>query len=244
MIYLGTAILCIGLFSFCSPSQPVPASDDLSLLIYSKTRAYRHACIEPGSMALQSYFSQHGITSTFTEDSSVFTPANLAQYDAIMFFQTTGNVLDSVQQVAFEQFIRSGKGYIGVHAAADTEYDWPWYGSLVGAYFASHPDIQKAAVVKVDTAHMSCKHLPDRWLRMDEWYNFKQLPAEVHVLLEVDETTYQGGAHGDSHPVSWYHDVEGGRAFYTALGHTVESYSDTMFLKHVMEGVRWAGGKY
>ncbi len=241
--YLAFAILTIIVFFCCSRTQAVHEPEGLSLLIYGKTKAYRHECIEPGSLALQSYFSQHGIATTYTEDSSVFTPSNLAKYDAVMFFQTTGNVLDSVQQVAFEQYIRSGKGFVGVHAATDTEYDWPWYGKLVGAYFASHPDIQQATLVKVDTSHAFCKHLPDRWTRTDEWYNLKQIPTDVHVLLNIDESTYQGGVHGDQHPMSWYHDYEGGRAFYTALGHTVESYRDTMFLEHVMEGVKWAAKK-
>lgn len=240
---LVIALLAVGTFHFCKPVQTEHQDEGLNLLMYGKTKAYRHECIEPGSVALQSYFSQHGIATTYTEDSSVFTPSNLAKYDAVMFFQTTGNVLDSVQQVAFEQYIRSGKGFVGVHAATDTEYDWPWYGKLVGAYFASHPDIQQATLVKVDTSHASCKHLPDRWTRTDEWYNFKQIPTDVHVLLNIDESTYQGGVHGDQHPMSWYHDYEGGRAFYTALGHTVESYRDTMFLEHVMEGVKWAAKK-
>ena len=241
VFYVVLAIFAIVVFSFCSHAKDDREHEGLNLLIYSKTKAFRHECIEPGSQALQSYFSQHGIESTFTEDSSVFTSSNLAQYDAVMFFQTTGNVLDSVQQIAFEKYIRSGKGFVGVHAASDTEYDWPWYGKLVGAYFSSHPDIQQATLTKEDTSHQSCKHLPDRWTRTDEWYNFKQIPSDVHILLNLDETTYQGGTHGYPHPMSWYHDYEGGRAFYTALGHTVESYRDTLFLEHVMQGVKWAG---
>jgi uncharacterized protein len=212
-------------------------------LIYSKTKAYRHECIEPGSQALQSYFSKYGIVSTFTEDSSIFTPQKLKDFDAVMFFQTTGNVLDSTQQVAFENYIKSGKGFVGVHAASDTEYDWPWYGRLVGAYFSSHPDIQPAALIKMDTAHIACKHLPDRWTRTDEWYNFKQAPSGVNVLLTIDEATYKGGEMGINHPMSWYHTLDGGRAFYTALGHTVESYRDTLFLEHVRQGVIWASNK-
>ena len=241
-ISIGTFLLLLVGFFSCGKTKEDNTSQDINLLIYGKTKAYRHECIEPGSRALSSYLSQDGITTTYTEDSSVFTPSNLAKYDAVMFFQTTGNVLDSVQQLAFEQYIRSGKGYIGVHAASDTEYDWPWYGKLVGAYFASHPDIQKATLIKADTLHQSCKHLPERWTRTDEWYNFKAIPVDVNVLLTLDESTYQGGENGDPHPMSWYHAYDGGRAFYTALGHTVESYKDTMFLEHVRQGVKWAVG--
>ena len=213
------------------------------VLIYSKTQGYRHECIEPGRAALKNYFASHNITSEITEDSSIFTADRLKPFDVIMFFQTTGNVLDSVQQIAFENYIRSGKGFVGVHAASDTEYDWPWYGHLVGAHFVSHPEIQQYVVQKEDTSHLAVKHLPERWLRTDEIYNFKQIPDSVHVLLTADETTYQGGTHGTYHPLAWYHMVDGGRAFYTALGHTVESYSDTLFLEHVRQGVVWAGGK-
>lgn len=224
-----------------NPESSQPTSPNV--LIFSKTKAYRHECIEPGGAALASYFEHYGITSSASEDSSIFTGEGLKPFDVVIFFQTTGNILDSVQQVAFEKYIRSGKGYVGIHAAADTEYDWPWYGRLIGAYFASHPDIQSAALQKMDTTHISCKHLPDRWTRTDEWYNFKEIPEHVNVLLTIDEATYQGGAHGANHPMSWYHLFEGGRSFYTALGQTVESYKDTLFLEHVRQGVLWAAGE-
>lgn len=238
----ATVIVFATLMS-CKKDSKEEKAPPVNLLIYSKTKAYRHECIEPGGKVLQSYFEKYGITSTLTEDSSLFTAGKLKDFDVVMFFQTTGNVLDSTQQVVFENYIKSGKGFVGVHAASDTEYDWPWYGKLVGAYFSSHPDIQPAALIKVDTAHLSCKHLPDRWTRTDEWYNFKQAPVDVNVLLTIDEATYKGGEMGTNHPMSWYHTLDGGRAFYTALGHTVESYRDTLFLEHVRQGVVWAAGK-
>ncbi len=227
----------------CKPSKTEEKQEKPQVLIYTKTKAYRHECIASGGAALQSYFNTYGVASTMTEDSSMFTTDKLKEFDAVMFFQTTGNVLDSAQQVAFENYIKSGKGFVGVHAASDTEYDWPWYGKLVGAYFASHPDIQQHVIEKVDTAHLSCKHLPMRWKRMDECYNFKTIPSNVNVLLTVDETTYQGGTHGEYHPMSWYHTYDGGKSFYTALGHTVESFRDTMLLEHIRQGVMWAASK-
>ena len=243
-ICLFVVVICtFGTLISCKKDSTTEKTPPVNLLIYSKTKAYRHECIEPGSQALQSYFSKYGIVSTFTEDSSVFTAQGLKDFDAVMFFQTTGNVLDSTQQVVFENYIKSGKGFVGVHAASDTEYEWPWYGKLVGAYFSSHPDIQPAALIKVDTSHLSCKHLPDRWTRTDEWYNFKQAPAGVNVLLTIDEATYKGGEMGSNHPMSWYQTLDGGRSFYTALGHTVESYKDTLFLEHVRQGVLWSSGK-
>ncbi len=235
-------LLLLPIFS-CKKNVEAEKVSPINVLIYSKTKGYIHECIEQGGKALQTYFNMYGMATTITEDSSVFTPDRLKDFEVVMFFQTTGNVLDSAQQVAFENFIKSGKGFVGVHAASDTEYDWPWYGQLVGAYFANHPDIQEHVIEKVDTAHLSCKHLPFRWKRVDECYNFKSLPTNVNVLLTADETTYAGGAHGDYHPMAWYHAYDGGRSFYTALGHTVESYRDTMFLEHVRQGVIWASGK-
>ncbi len=215
--------------------------EELNVLIFSKTGAYRHASIEAGSEALQSYFSKYHINAIPSEDSSVFNGNNLKPYDVVIFFLTTGNILDSAQQVTLMKHVRAGKGFVGIHSAADTEYDWPWFGELIGVRFANHPDIQKATFVRIDTSHPSVKFLPDRWMREDEMYNYTALPDSVHVVLGVDESTYTGGAHGDYHPVSWYHEYDGGRSFYTALGHTVENYQDTLFLRHIMEGVKWAG---
>jgi type 1 glutamine amidotransferase len=214
-----------------------------NVLIFTKTRAFRHECIEPGVKAMQVYFSNHGITSVHSEDSLMFSPEKLKSFDAVMFFQTTGNVLDSTEQDAFKQYVRSGKGFVGIHAAADTEYDWPWFGELLGARFANHPDIQAGALVRIDSAKIATAHLPARWTRTDEWYNFKQPPTNVHVELMVDEATYSGGTMGANHPMAWYHNFEGGRAYYTALGHTVESYQDTLFLEHLMKAVKWAAKK-
>jgi len=241
--FAGVAVLFVLTFFSCKGDKAENKSIPPRLLIYSKTKAFRHECIEPGSTALQSYLKGYGITSTFSEDSSLFTSDGLKDFDVVMFFQTTGNVLDSAQEVAFQNYVRSGKGFVGVHAAADTEYDWPWFVKLVGASFSDHPDIQTAVLQKVDTAHMSCKHLPDRWSRADEYYNFKEAPKGVKVVLTADEATYQGGTMGANHPIAWYQTYDGGRSFYTALGHTVESYKDTMFLEHVRQGIIWASGK-
>jgi type 1 glutamine amidotransferase len=239
-------LMAPGIFISCSTHSTgdnPPDNKNLNVLLFSKTQAYRHECIEPAGAALKTYLTDHNITSTQSEDSSLFTMQGLSPFDVVVFFQTTGNILDSNGQIAFEQYIQSGKGFVGIHAAADTEYDWPWYAGLVGAQFASHPDIQQATLQKTDTSHIACKHFPDRWSRTDEWYNFKQAPVNVQVLLTIDEATYQGGTMGANHPMSWCHDYEGGRAFYTALGHTVESYQDTLFLEHIRQAVMWAAKK-
>jgi len=245
-IFTIIGIVFVGLLiGSCSNHQNDNEHKDeqFNVLIFSKTNGYRHECIEPGGAALRAYFEAHHISSMQTEDSSIFQLKKLEPYDVVMFFQTTGNILDSLQQESLVKFIRTGKGFVGIHSASDTEYDWPWYAGLVGAQFASHPDIQTATLQKSDTSHIACKHLPDRWSRTDEWYNFKQSPSNVQVLLTIDEATYQGGTQGANHPMSWCHDYDSGRAFYTSLGHTVESYQDTLFLEHVLQGVKWAAGK-
>lgn len=243
-IIFSLVIIAVGMSTISceeSPKDQIPEKGELNVLLFSKTNAFRHESIEPGGAALKSYFESHDISSTHTEDSSFFNGNRLSDFDVIIFFNTTGNVLDSVQQESLVQHVRSGKGFVGIHSAADTEYDWTWYTSLVGAQFANHPDIQPGTIVKIDTSHSACKHLPDRWTRTDEWYNFKQVPSNVNLLLTIDETTYEGGTHINLHPVSWNHTYDGGRSFYTAMGHTVESYQDTLFLEHILQGVIWAG---
>jgi type 1 glutamine amidotransferase len=179
-----------------------------------------------------------------TKDSSAFTNANLEQYAAVIFLCTTGDVLNDEQQKVFEQYIKKGGGFVGIHSATDTEYDWPWYNQLVGAYFKSHPKQQEAVLHLTDPNFIATSHLPQTWKRWDEWYNFKQTNWDkVHVLLTIDESSYSGGENGDYHPMSWYHEFEGGRAFYTELGHTKESYSEPLYLQHLLGGIKYAMGK-
>lgn len=235
-------IFCVGFVSCRKDNEQVNEKMP-QVLIYSRTKAFRHECIEQGTMALESFFKSHGIRASHSEDSLMMTAEKLKPFDVIIFFQTTGEILDSIQQLAFQKFIESGKGFVGIHSAADTEYNWPWYANLLGAQFSDHPDIQRATIVKVDTTHIASRQLPERWTRTDEWYNFKKAPTNVRVLLTIDESTYQGGVMGANHPVSWCHAYDGGRSFYTALGHTVESYQDTLFLMHILKGVEWAAKK-
>jgi type 1 glutamine amidotransferase len=129
---------------------------------------------------------------------------------------------------------------VGIHAATDTEYDWPWYNKLAGAYFESHPKQQNAVLQVVNNTHPPTSFLPNRWQRYDEWYNFKKPEPDVKVLLKIDETTYEGGKMNNNHPMAWYHAYDGGRAFYTALGHTDASYSEPLFLRHVLAGIQYA----
>ena len=210
------------------------------VLIYSKTRGYHHASIPVGVAAIQKLGLENNFAVDTTTDSTFFVRRTLKKYDAVIFLSTTGNVLNDKQQAAFEKYIQSGRGFVGIHAATDTEYDWPWYNQLVGAYFKSHPKQQEAILTVTDASHISTQHLPAKWKRFDEWYNFKSLQNGLHVLLTIDEKSYTGGENGDVHPMAWYHEFDGGRAFYTELGHTDESYADPLYLKHLLGGIQYA----
>jgi hypothetical protein len=163
----------------------------------------------------------------------------LKNYKLVVFLSTTLDVLNDAQQKAFESYIKNGGAYLGIHAAADTEYDWPWYGKMVGGYFVSHPAQQKAKIDVVDKTHPSTAHLSDVWMHFDEWYNYKELNPDVHVLLNLDESSYEGGTNGKNHPIAWYHEFDGGRVFYTGLGHTETSYDEPEFRQHLLGGITW-----
>ena len=201
---------------------------------------------------------RNGFAVDATEDAGAFTDANLAKYDVVIFLCTTGDVLNATQQAAFERYIQGGGGYAGIHSASDTEYDWSWYGGLVGAYFRDHPGVagvnqqfQQATINVEDRKSAATKRLPAQWTREEEWYNFRTNPREdVHVLMSVDESTYDprgysvpGGSPpmGD-HPISWCHEYDGGRAFYTALGHKGVYWKEPLLLSHVLGGIQMAAG--
>lgn len=215
------------------------------VLVFSRTSGYRHVSIEAGVQALQNLAAERGWTLSATEDPTVFSDAGLESYNVIVFLNTNDEVLEENQQAALEAFIRSGKGYVGIHAASATEYEWAWYGELVGAFFNAHPNVQPATIIVEDTSHPSTAHLSGPWTRTDEWYGFSTNPRDkVNVLLSLDEQSYAPGegAMGDDHPIAWYHEFDGGRSFYTGLGHTTESYAEAAFLEHVAGGIEWASG--
>jgi len=217
------------------------ASNSMALnrvLIFSRTKGFRHKSIPAGQRLLMKLGQENGFAVDTTEDATKFNDANLKQYAAVVWLSTTGNVLDDVQQVAFERYIQAGGGYMGIHAAADTEYDWPWYNQLAGAQFLSHPKQQNVDILVSDKTHPSTKMLPDVWKRFDELYNYKNLAKDIKVLARLDESTYEGGANGKDHPFIWYHDFDGGKAFYTGGGHTDESYSEPLFVQHLLAGLK------
>ena len=220
---------------------PAQAAPDFTVLIFSKTAGFRHDSIPVGITAIQQLGTANNFAVEATEDATQFNDANLARFKAVIWLSTTGDVLDATQQAAFERYVRAGGGYVGVHAASDTEYDWAWYGSLVGAYFASHPAIQPVTVRIEDTAHPSNAGIPVNWARTDELYNYRTNPrAQVRVLANLDESTYTGGSMGADHPITWCRAYDGGRSWYTGLGHTQASFSETHFRTHLLGGIRYA----
>lgn len=218
------------------------------ILVFSKTTGYRHESIAAGITALQQLAQQKQFTLVATEDAGQFTDAALRQFNAVIFLNTSGDVLDDTQQLALERFIQAGGGFVGIHAAADTEWegDWFWYRNLVGAVFKNHPDqpsnIQTATVTIADKNHPATSELPESFSLADEWYNYRDVYEFIHVLAKVDENTYQGGEHNHDHPISWYHDYDGGRAFYTGLGHTGDTFSNPHFLQHLLGGISYVVG--
>jgi type 1 glutamine amidotransferase len=239
MTRLSTLFLTISLAATASAQLPA-----FKTLVFSATAGYRHASISNGIALIRAFGATNNFAVDTTEDATLFTDANLAQYQAIVFLNTTGDVLTNAQQLgALQRYVEAGGGWVGVHSASDTLHTWTWYGGLVGAYFVSHPAIQQATVRVEDHIDPSTSMLPAAWVRTDEWYNFDHNPrGPVHVLATLDETTYSGGTMGADHPVAWCHYYDGGRAWYTAGGHTPESYSEPLFQAHLLGGILFAAG--
>ena len=240
IVFVLTAILGVWLHRGVAAESGDPR---FSVLVFSKTTGFRHDSIPQGIAALEALGAEHGFAVDRTEDAARFSDAVLARYKVVVFLNTTGNILDVGEKAAFERYIRSGGGFVGIHSASDTEYGWPWYGRLVGTWFASHPQIQRATVHIANPDHPSMKGLPLLWERTDEWYNFRSNPrGTVQVLATLDEATYSGGAMGADHPIVWCQDIDGGRSWYTEMGHTKESYDEPLFRLHLLGGIESAAG--
>lgn len=224
----------------CVFSSTLLAGPAFQVLVFSKTLGYRHDSITNGLAAIRQLGTNNSFEVVTTENAADFSSTNLARFAAVIFLSTSGDVLDDAQQSAFQDYIRGGRGFVGIHAASDTEYTWPWYAGLIGAHFSIHPAIQRATVLTEDRAHLSTCFLPEGWVRRDEWYDFQTNPRKnVHVLCRLDESTYTGGTMGD-HPIAWCHDYDGGRAWYTAGGHTPESFAEPLFRSHLLGGIQYA----
>ncbi|MEB8346487.1 ThuA domain-containing protein [Flavobacteriaceae bacterium KMM 6898] len=234
---------CIALIfslSACTEKQKT------KLMVFSKTDGFRHESINAGKDAILKMSKEKDFDVTFTEDADQFNDKELKKYSAVVFLNTTGDVLNGEQQNSFERYIQAGGGYVGIHSATDTEYSWPWYGELAGAYFQDHPsdpsNIQKGKFTVTKKDHWATKGMPAEFEREDEFYSFKNISPKINVVLTIDDKSYIGGSNPDYHPMSWYHEYDGGRAFYTAMGHTDETYIEPLFLNHLWAGIHYATG--
>jgi type 1 glutamine amidotransferase len=225
-------------------------SQQFKALLFTKTDGFHHESILAGVEAIKQLATRHHFAVDWQENAGVFNDKALENYKVVIFLNTTGNVLNDEQQAAFEKFIKAGKGYVGIHSASDTEYDWPWYTKLVGMMFKIHPQNQTAYLKVEDSNFPGMERFPKKFLWTDEWYQYGDRKADdLKVLVTVDEKTYdpyakwgdnEGKGMGAVHPISWYHNYDGGRAFYTGLGHIPLTYSDQTFQDHIYGGIYWA----
>ncbi|WP_010133915.1 ThuA domain-containing protein [Ochrovirga pacifica] len=243
---LGLLIFYISIVGCSSkhPIQTVQKNIHRNVLVFSKTAGFRHTSIPKGIEMFKELATKNQWQITFSEDANLFTYEELKKYQTVVFLNTTGDILNKQQEKAFEKYMNNGGGFTGIHAATDTEFNWPFYEQMVGAQFKSHPPRLKARLVKnKDCKHPATDHLPDSFYKFDEWYNFRKPVAKhANVLLYLDETSYEGKKMGTEHPIAWYHTYEGGRVFYTGMGHTEQIYDDPDFVTHVEKGIQWTLG--
>ncbi|GAA4902071.1 ThuA domain-containing protein [Streptomonospora salina] len=214
------------------------------VLVFSRTTGYRHDSIPAGTAALEELGRRHGFETDATEDPAAL-GSGLAGYSAVVFLSPSGAVLDDPARAALADYVASGGGFCGVHAASTAEPGWPFYADLVGARFTRHPEVQPARVRTEDRTHPATAHLGATWTLTDEWYDFDRDPradGTTRVLLSVEEDTYRGGGMGPGHPIAWCRGVGAGRSFYTALGHPSSAYAEPAFRSHLLGGLRYAAG--
>ncbi len=210
------------------------------VLVFSLTKSYRHKSIKDGIIAIRKLGEANNFEVDTSENVTSFTKENLGKYRTLIFLNPTGsNVFNDEQKQALKDYINGGGGLVGIHAATDFCFEWEWYGKMIGAFFTNHPKVQQAKLISVKPKDKLMKGMPESWLHTDEWYNFKSFNKDVKVLVKLDETSYQGGNMNNEHPIVWYHQFEGGRVFYTGLGHAPETYVDSLFVKQLLAGIRW-----
>ena len=233
------------LLAACSPEAEIEQN---KILVFSKTADFRHKSIEVAVEAMKKLGKDRGFAVVATEETDLFTKENLAEFDAVMFLNTSGDLFTDSEEAVFQQYIRSGGGMVGIHLAAGTEMKhtiWTWFMKLMGGRFTHHPKRQEATMIITDPDDATTSHLQNPWRIYGEWYNYNNLSPDIHVLISMDETSYDFGDKapmGDFHPLAWKHEFEGARVFYTGLGHTEEEYSDPDFLEHLYQGILFAVG--
>jgi cytochrome c len=237
LLRLMLVISSVGILVSCNHREGEPR-----VLVFTKTAGFHHSSIPNGVDAIMKLGAQNHFQVDTTSDASMITEDSLKKYAALVFLHTTGNLFNAQEQSDLERYIQAGGGFVGIHAAADANYDWHWYGRLVGGYFNGHPQQQEAVLHLVDKDTTMTGNIPATWKRKDEWYNYKSLDSDLHVMVTIDEKSYTGGTNGANHPMAWYHDFDGGRSWYTELGHTEESFTDPAYLSHILAGIKYAIG--
>ncbi len=236
MIFLRKLNIVIA-FSFCLSLS----AQSKQVLVFHKTEGFWHKSIATGYQTIEDLGEDNGFEVKETNNAQIFEDQILADYDLVIFLNTSGDVLNEIQQKNFEDYINNGGSFFGIHAAADTEYDWNWYGELIGAYFTDHPEIQTADIKVLKPNHPTVAHLPGTWTRTDEWYNYRIVNDDIKVLLNLDESTYSGGRMGEDHPIAWYRNLRGGgKSVYTGGGHTIASYVEPLFVEHLLQCILFA----
>jgi type 1 glutamine amidotransferase len=245
MLYLKNiaGLLLLSLFvAGCKEEEPniiVDPPPYTEIAVLTETKGYRHESIEAGMQMLLANASKWKAVFTEMKDSKEFSTSVHSRYEILVLLNTTGDLFEADEQTALENYVRNGGKILAIHAATDAEYDWPVYADMLGAWFNDHPAIQEATLKVNQPAHTSVKEIPVNWVRTDEWYNFKNMKQGLDVVVSIDETTYTGGTHGANHPISWCQGFGKGKVFYTAMGHTAETYSEPLFIKHIEGAVNW-----
>jgi uncharacterized protein len=225
-------------------------AQQFKVLLFTRTNGWHHESIKDGVDAVRALAEKHDFVAEWQENPDWFNDEQLKNYDAIIFLNTTGDILNASQQLAMEKFIKSGKGFVGIHSASDTEYDWEWYTKLVGRMFKIHPKNQTAYLKILSRRFPGLEDMHDRQMWTDEWYEFgEEKQKGLNYIISVDESTYDpnvqwgdkiGKPMGDLHPIAWYHEYDGGRSFYSALGHLPAVFHDAKYLTHLYGGIYWA----
>ena len=245
---LSAILLCVIHISFRADVSA--QQKQFKALLVTTTKGWHHESLHAGVLALQDLGKKNFFDVALFENPNGFTDKYVEQFQVIIFLNTTGDIFDTAQQKVMERFIQSGKGYVGIHSASDTEYDWEWYTKLVGRMFHIHPAIQTARMNVIDTKFPGLQGFTGNKLFTDEWYEFgPEKTSGLNYILAIDESSYnakvqwgpkKGEGMGQLHPVAWYHNYDGGRAFYTALGHIPTIFSDPIYLNHLYSGIFWA----
>jgi type 1 glutamine amidotransferase len=230
------------------PGDCADAANPFSVLVFSKTLGYRHASITNGIAAIRELGQEHGFAVEATEDSGAFASTNLARFQVVVFLSVTGDVLNSAQESAFQNYVTGGGGFVAIHGAmfgaSACEEKWAWYGGVFGCAFTNHSAVVPALVKIEEANHPSTLGLPAEWRRTDEWYNYVGTPrGSATVLATLDESTYAGGTMGKDHPISWWRPVGKGRLWFTAMGHTESSFSEPLFRQHLLGGIQGVAGR-